>query len=65
MLQYQLRAVEEKAQLDGRLAGLTTFLESPQIDNVAPVEQVRLLEQQRVMRLYAEILGKRIQGWAG
>lgn len=65
MLQWQLNVVKEETELANRLAGLTTFLESPQIDNVAPAERELLVEQQRVMRLYAEILDKRIQGWAG
>lgn len=58
---HQQRVVDEKAELDLKRQNLETFLlKSPIYNTLAMSEKLLLIEQERVMTLYSEILGKRI-----
>lgn len=58
LLPYQDRVVKEKAELDKRIAALTTFMTNATRDEV---EDWYLLERQlRVMNEYSNLLGERM-----
>lgn len=60
---YQARVVEEKAQLDERMAKLAKFMEvTPDCDymRLPYVERHDLCDQLDAMETYSEILGRRI-----
>jgi hypothetical protein len=58
---HQQRVVKEKEELDKKVNALSAFIgESPIFDTLDQDEQERLKEQNDVMWLYSEILGKRI-----
>lgn len=60
MLPFQQRVVKEKRQLDVKLAQLRLFFLSRVFAALDELEMLRLLEQERVMKRYSEILGERI-----
>jgi len=61
MKDYQQRVVDEKKELDGRLAKLDDFIENaPLFGTVDPPEQYRLRKQRALMRDLSELLGDRI-----
>ena len=60
MLDYQIRVVEEKDELDGKIERLAKFKQSEQFVSVPKDEQDRLTQQLAVMREYSSILGERI-----
>ena len=60
---HQQRVIDEKAELDGRIAKLAAFVESPVFLSVRQDEQERLKDQIDVMRIYSEILAARIRAF--
>jgi hypothetical protein len=58
---YQDRVLNEKAELDSRLARLQAFLNRPTFNELAIDEQERLRRQAAVMQEYSEILAARIE----
>jgi len=58
--QHQQRVVDEKTELDTKLAKLLTFLDGAIFKSLDPDEQGRLTIQAGVMDKYSEILGQRI-----
>jgi hypothetical protein len=61
MLEHQKRVVKEKEELDAKARALSAFIEtSKTFADIAPEEQERLKEQNDIMWLYSEVLGKRI-----
>ena len=49
---HQQRVIDEKAELDGRIAKLAAFVESPVLLSVRHDEQERLKDQLDVMRIF-------------
>ncbi len=60
MQPHQQRVVDEKSELDGKLAKLKFFLAGDLFKTVNPDEQKRLTTQAKIMCDYSEILGERI-----
>ncbi|MHB8762425.1 MAG: crAss001_48 related protein [Coriobacteriia bacterium] len=56
---YQVRVIEEKAELDAKLGKLKLFLESA--ISLAAKDRAILVEQANAMGTYSAILGQRIQ----
>lgn len=66
MQPHQQRVVEEKADLDVKIAALQKFLqESPMMAKLDRGEVYRLNAQNLIMVQYSAILGERIQAFAG
>jgi hypothetical protein len=63
LLPYQQRVVDEKAELDERLAKLRAFIRSEAFEDVAPAERHRLLRQRDAMTGYSFVLGQRIDAF--
>jgi hypothetical protein len=64
---YQLRVMDEKAELDLRLRMLNSFLEAadnPVFLNLPLAEKARLAQQASVMTQYSDILGDRITAFS-
>lgn len=57
---HQQRVVDEKAQLDERLANLLAFFQSQVFATLSEAEQSRLRNQARFMDGYAAVLAERI-----
>lgn len=64
MSDYRARVLDEKAELDGRVERLSTFVFGPTLSMVQPDEAQRLIQQLVAMRLYSTILGERIAAWS-
>lgn len=60
MLPHQQRVVDEKAELDDKLAKLKAFKESDLFNSLEIEDRVLLIVQCTYMREYSKILGKRI-----
>jgi len=60
MKPHEERVVEEKKDLDGKIARLKTFVGSETFATLDEDEQDRLEEQLVVMHDYSRILGERI-----
>lgn len=61
MQPHQQRVVDEKAELDVKLAALRKFInESPVFKSLDSAEKIRLRSQAYVMSEYSAILGERI-----
>lgn len=60
MQPHQQRVVDEKTQLDEKLAKLTGFYDSHIFDGLDTAEKDRLHRQGQVMSEYSQILGERI-----
>ena len=60
---WQLRVVEEKSELDTKIANLRVFIRSPKFDTVSQSEQWRMTTQMHTMVQYSAILGARIGEW--
>lgn len=60
MLPHQQRVIDEKAELDERLAKLLAFLNGDVVQTLSWPEQARLGDQCAIMAQYSSILGKRI-----
>lgn len=65
MLPYQQRVIDEKAELDERLAKLNKFLATGTFAELPQDEQDRMQRQAKYMRRYSEILGNRIEAFPG
>lgn len=57
---HQERAVQEKADLDGKIDKLTEFVEGPVHSTLPEDEKSRLATQLHHMKEYATALGQRI-----
>ena len=64
MQPHQQRVVDEKAELDERLAKLMTFTCTPTFAALDEDERNRLARQADTMATYSEILGERIYAFA-
>lgn len=65
MQPHQQRVVEEKSDLDVKIAALQKFLqESPMLAKLDRGEVYRLNAQNLIMVQYSAILGERIQAFA-
>ena len=60
MKPFQERVVQEKADLDERLAKLNAFGQSDAFSTLPPEEQERLKKQSRLMDQYSVVLSERI-----
>ena len=60
MIDFQLRVVAEKEELDKTIAGLGSFFGKEIFATVPSEERQRLLDQYHVMRKYSDILADRI-----
>lgn len=61
MHQYQSRVIEEKEQLDMKIAALQAFINgSPSFDNISYLDKTLLAEQLTHMRAYSGTLAARI-----
>jgi len=63
MQPYQERVVEEKRELDEKLAKLREFIVGEAFASVDENEQVRLKAQESAMTVYSSILGDRISNF--
>jgi hypothetical protein len=57
---YQVRVVEEKKDLDGKIERLRAFMWGPDFLKLPPEEQRRLRRQEMIMELYSDVLDERI-----
>ena len=60
---HQQRVVDEKRDLDEKLAKLTAFLRTEIFLGLEARERERLTAQRGAMALYSSILGERIAAW--
>ena len=60
---YQKRVVEEKRELDEKLAKLEAFIDTEPCVALAGDEQDRMSRQQFIMRDYSKVLGERIEAF--
>ena len=60
---HQQRVIDERAELDGCIAKLAAFVESPVFLSVRHDKQQRLKGQLDVMRIYSETLAARIRAF--
>lgn len=64
MKAYQERVVEEKKELDARIAKLDAFVnDNEAYEDLDPEEQDRLTAQRTAMGEYSDILGERIEAF--
>ena len=64
MQPHQQRVVDEKAELDERLAKLVAFTKTPIFEGLDIAERDRLDQQAATMTMYSDILGDRIAAFA-
>jgi hypothetical protein len=62
---HQERVVQEKRELDERLAKLTSFMDGPIYPTIDRDERFRIMHQRYVMREYSDVLGYRIAAFGG
>ena len=60
MQPFQIRVVEEHADLTKKVTALATFFSNPLFHKLPAAEQERMYEQQRHMSAYADVLARRI-----
>jgi len=60
---FQKRVVQELADLEVRISGLSTFVGSEAYSALYQAERTRLTEQLEAMNRYADILKRRIEGF--
>lgn len=60
---YQQRVVQEKEELNTKIAKLSTFVGAVNFADVPQSEQVRLRMQLKIMQLYGDILFERIEAF--
>ena len=58
---WQISVIEEKKELDARLAKLLDFIRSEEFGNIRISDGTLLMRQSAVMELYSEILDERIK----
>jgi hypothetical protein len=61
MLEYQIRVIEEKDELDNKRAKLDVFIEGDIFPKLDTKDQKLLVKQAVIMTEYAKVLDKRIQ----
>jgi hypothetical protein len=61
---YQQRVVDEKRDLDARLAKLGAFLLSDEVASLTEDVAALLYAQHRAMTSYSYLLGERVKGFA-
>lgn len=61
---YQMRVIDEKADLDDKLEKLSAFMSSTPYYNLAVQERDRLNAQAVHMSRYSKVLGERIAAFA-
>lgn len=64
MQEYQKRVIDEKAQLDERLAKLSTFFRTVSFEHLLDTEQQFLTTQMHLMVSYSAVLGARIAAFS-
>jgi len=57
---YQQRVVDEKTELDDKLAKLQAFIGGKIYETLPPEERGRLIHQRLCMQGYSQVLGERI-----
>lgn len=62
---YQLRVIDEKAELDTKIRALHTFINGPLFNNLPEAEIDRLMRQDLAMIEYSGVLGERIAAFQG
>ena len=60
---YQERVVEEKRELDEKLAKLDAFMNTERFTALSVGEQVRMTLQRSLMHYYSEVLDERIEAF--
>lgn len=60
MQPHQQRVVDEKSELDSKLQKLESFLGGPIFQSLSNEERVLLVEQSEAMKVYLDILARRI-----
>ena len=60
---HQQRVVDEKAELDAKLAKLDAFGRTEMFASLPPDEQGRLNRQHSIMEQYSAVLGERIRAF--
>lgn len=60
---YQIRVIDEKQELDVKIAKLEAFSETESFSSLSKEEQDRLLDQLYHMIQYSEILEQRIENF--
>lgn len=60
---HQQRVVDEKVELDVKLAKLENFLLTPLHDGLPEAERSRLARQHNAMHDYSRVLGERIRAF--
>lgn len=63
MKPYQERVVEEKRELDEKLAKLDAFGRTEQFTSLSADEQGRMNRQHSIMEDYSKVLGERIEAF--
>ena len=61
MKQHEQRVVDEKKELDEKIAALDAFLEGPVFPTLPNQDQDLLIDQVSTMDDYSDILARRIQ----
>lgn len=61
---YQQRVIDEKTQLDDKLAKLRNFFDMATFKNLDNTEKSRMYRQENVMADYSEILGERVAAFS-
>jgi hypothetical protein len=57
---WQQKVIDEKADLDSKIERLETFLGTEPYRGLSSPEQDRLHQQRQAMRIYSDVLGRRI-----
>ena len=63
MAPYQMRVVEEKADLDRRIQALQSFIDGPEWPDVPSDERTRLSAQRALMAALSLVLSDRISAF--
>lgn len=64
MQPFQQRVVDEKTELDEKLASLKKFFDTEMFSNLDQAERGRLIQQSTIMDAYSAILGERISAFS-
>jgi hypothetical protein len=64
MSPFQQRVVDEKSELDDKIAKLKAFWDNPIFPTLPEAERQRLEKQSNIMDDYSAILGERIANFA-
>lgn len=61
MKPHEQRVVLERADLDGKIAKLSAFFDTPAFKQLFPEDRMLLITQHWIMREYSQILDRRIE----